>query len=414
MKRDDTAAAGEVDLDNVTAERSDDIDYSYDPGAFDENRQVMIAIDWPTWNGITESEARTGCIERILNVVNIGPDCLSSLASTNVTDIIVQKCVDDVQITGDFEWAGDKVAELQQMCLHDIISRNYSDVTDVNETEEATGEEAGPVAELHSVVRRHLQSMTSHMCEPFDCGGRGSCRNGSCVCHPGFTGLDCSVNTSAVPSVVHLLDSADCDIRTRLCQSLSMVVANVDRIKVKCRVVVIKMDNTAETFVTSVAMTSLNTLTCSLPVEPLSLYTVNTNLSTLHEPGFEFNSLPLGGAVLRYAVSLSNDGEQYGDGKTMRIVDSLCMACDDDNCQQKDGTCLINGYCFVTDDANPYNGYFGCQPQLDGITWTRTAHNTLFPIIVAALTSLFAVGIVAVIFTLLVTVRNLKRKKLVV
>jgi hypothetical protein len=145
----------------------------------------------------------------------------------------------------------------------------------------------------------------------------------------------------------------------------------------------------------------------------LSLYTVNTNLSALHEPGFEFNSLPLGGAVLRYTVSLSNDGEQYGEGKTMRIVDSLCMTCDGDNCQQKDGTCLINGYCFLTDDANPYNNYFGCQPQMNGVIWTRTAQNTLFPIIVAALSSLLAVSIIAVIFAMLVTVRNLKRKKLV-
>jgi hypothetical protein len=193
-----------------------------------------------------------------------------------------------------------------------------------------------------------------------------------------------------------------------------MVVANVDRVKVMCKVVVFEMDNTAETFVTSAEMTSLNTLTCSLPVEPLSLYTVNTKLSTLHEPGFDFNRLPPGGAVLRYAVSLSNDGERYGEGKTIRVVDSLCMTCDGDQCVQKDGACLINGYCFTADDVNPYDSSFACQPQSESIIWTRRAHNTSFPIIVAALSSLLAVSSIAVIFALLVTVRNFKRKQVIV
>jgi hypothetical protein len=190
-----------------------------------------------------------------------------------------------------------------------------------------------------------------------------------------------------------------------------MVVANVDSLNVKCKVIVIKTDNTADMFVTSADMTSMKTLACSLPVAPLSLYTVNTNLSTLHEPGFEFDRLPLGGAVLRYAVSLSNDGERYGEVITMRVVDTLCMICDGDNCTQKDGTCLINGYCFTADDVNPYDSWFACQPQLGATTWTRIAHNASFLINVTVLSRLLAVGVVAVILALAVIIRILQRKK---
>lgn len=43
----------------------------------------------------------------------------------------------------------------------------------------------------------------------------------------GYIGADCSLESSAIPSIVSVIDPVDCDIRTRLCQSVKLKVTGV-------------------------------------------------------------------------------------------------------------------------------------------------------------------------------------------
>jgi hypothetical protein len=92
------------------------------------------------------------------------------------------------------------------------------------------------------------------------------------------------------------------------------------------------MDGSRYVYMTSARVTSLNTITCYLSQDTLQLFSVNANFSVASEEQqrLQFLSLPPGGAVLKYTVAISNDGKQFGDERTLRIVDTLCMECRDE------------------------------------------------------------------------------------
>jgi len=52
-------------------------------------------------------------------------------------------------------------------------------------------------------------------------------------------------------------------------------------------------------------------------------------------PGFNFYTLPPGGATQVYRISLSNDGATFGNYQNFTIFDRKCMDCGDVNCIQK-------------------------------------------------------------------------------
>jgi len=60
---------------------------------------------------------------------------------------------------------------MQQTCVDDVLTRNYTELDDTESLNDVTG---GAVGE---VVR--------YKCEPFNCNGNGRCVNGTCVCNPG-------------------------------------------------------------------------------------------------------------------------------------------------------------------------------------------------------------------------------------
>ena len=76
-----------------------------------------------------------------------------------------------LKITDSYAWSSDKIPELQQACLYDVITRNY---TDLNDT-----------ASLLQAVMSDARSVTEYTCEPADCNSHGICHNGTCLCTAG-------------------------------------------------------------------------------------------------------------------------------------------------------------------------------------------------------------------------------------
>jgi hypothetical protein len=388
------------DLINAGKERldEDEYDFSYDPAAFTANSSVMLDVKWPTESGLAEADAEAGCRARIVSVASLGRSCFDSLGDSEEADVVVRKCIEDVQMTGDFAWASDKVSELQRLCVYEVTSRNYSDIVNTSS--------------VRDVMRRDVIAVTSQRCDPFDCNGHGSCVEGRCVCHTGYIGVDCLLSETAVPSIIRLMDSvSDCDIRTRLCRSAALVVKDINQLAVTCRVKVTQLDGTQTVFVAMATITSSNTITCPLPRDSLSRYSVNADFSTGNETNDrKFEWLPPGGAVQTYSVAISNDAKQFSAEKRLRIVDTLCMECDE-QCRQRTGTCLINGYCFSSDDSNPLDAQFACRPHVTDVKWTRVSgDDKTFAVIVAVVSSCLVVLIITVAAAVWFITRTLRRK----
>jgi len=71
---------------------------------------------------------------------------------------------------------------MQQTCVDDVLTRNY---TDVNDTES-----------LKDVTDVAVGELLRYKCSPFDCNSNGRCNNGTCVCKPGTTKLHLKSNFS--------------------------------------------------------------------------------------------------------------------------------------------------------------------------------------------------------------------------
>jgi hypothetical protein len=343
-------------------ERSDDIDFTYNSTSFHENQTLSLTSSWPTANGINESMAESTCRARIVNPTVIGLACYSRLANSSLATTIVRKCMDDVQVTGDFVWADDKVPEMQFACIQDVVTRNYSTV---DNTAAAMAALVGDIGQV-----------SSYYCDPFDCSQHGSCSNGICTCDQGYIGSGCSLPQSAVPSIVRLLDPTQCDIRIRQCASVSLQTNNVIS-NATCRVVVTQPGSTAsQTYLTSTENSGSTAVTiCRLPVERLSLFSVNVNFTDVRNqlgPSAKLDQVYGGQPVQTFTVSVSNDGGQRFSSETaaVTVVDSLCMTCRGGICFPMSDSCLFNGYCFATNQQNPFNSCQECQPTVSNVTWT--------------------------------------------
>lgn len=341
----------------VSIETEDD---RYNPSlvTFEKNT-TLLEVSWPTITGITEQEANDTCWSLIVNLENLGPTCMDILRNS-ISDAqdVVTKCVLDVQLTSDYSWARDKVAELQKSCYFIAITKNNSAI---NDTEEA----------IQAVVTE-VQKITAFACVPYDCNQHGSCVNGKCICTADYIGSDCKVSKSAIPTVLSLLAPFECDVRTRPCNMANLHVENAASIStLSCKIVVTLRNSSTVTYIENGQINLARTVTCSLPTEPLKFTSASFNFLSAHQPGYSFFCLSSGSPVSMYTISVSNDGVDFSNGITMRIRDGLCMSCTTTACTQEPNTCLINGYCFNAGDSNPYNSELSCQPSISSSTWSN-------------------------------------------
>jgi len=71
-------------------------------------------------------------------------------------------------------------------------------------------------------------------------------------------------------------------------------------------------------------------MTCNLPSDALQVHNRQLNFSAIRPADSNFSSLPLGGAIQYYTVSVSNNGRVFGSSQIYTLYNSTCFRCSDD------------------------------------------------------------------------------------
>ena len=76
-------------------------------------------------------------------------------------------------------------------------------------------------------------------------------------------------------------------------------------------------------------------VTCRLPDAALQVHDRQLNFSAIRPSNGNFDSLPRGGAIQTYTVSISNNGRDFGGSQIYTLFNGTCMTCGDEGLVQK-------------------------------------------------------------------------------
>ncbi|XP_033764373.1 von Willebrand factor D and EGF domain-containing protein-like [Pecten maximus] len=313
-----------------------DLDYPYEAPIKRDFKSVHIAkrSSFPTPSGITQAMATTSCTNAI-HGSSLYNRCRSVL-SPEITQHYIDACVEDMMYAD-----GD---------VFHIVHMNSFD-TECQDTvmRDVTNYAIGPDRE-----RIPPADVTSHMC-PNQCSRLGTCHEGTCSCHTGYTGPDCSVPVGVAPVVSHLRGDGVCDVRGRPCMKVQVIAQHLmDGPGLKCRYQRVEVRDGSLHPVGSIIeapakFTSFLEVECSLPPSDVS-----TRDST----------------VAAFMVSVTTDGHRYSTPRPFVVYDGSCQVCDvTGNCTLKDNTCLIENSCRAAgEQSTDHTAY--CSPSTDPHSWT--------------------------------------------
>ncbi|XP_047144489.1 von Willebrand factor D and EGF domain-containing protein isoform X1 [Hydra vulgaris] len=320
-------------------------------GIYDYNPvQVSGRVpNFPTKSGITESIAKGVCKDKIRNSI-IGRTCIDFIGPSFVTDSYEQQCVIDIQVTDNEVVSIESAVNNLMRACEELTLRNLSFWMT------ADGKVAGPPTKI-----------AESLC-PNECNGNGACHNGTCVCYAGFITGDCSMKEGQPPILFGT--PVFCDIRSQDCIRTRLIGKDfIDSSSLSCKMTEVKVSEvpykkTIKAFINKGQLLSFAEISCLLPTVP-----VNIEYSS-NKPG-----KPVGG----YAISVSNNNQNFSDNETLFLVyDSKCMECtnkDIKSCKWKDNSCKINEYCFVANETNPEQWCEVCNPVLSRNSFSKRIDN---------------------------------------
>ncbi|XP_013403680.1 von Willebrand factor D and EGF domain-containing protein-like isoform X2 [Lingula anatina] len=250
---------------------------------------------------------------------------------------IVDGCVDDMKITnGDKTYLDSVASTFDTICQEEILK----------DPKYYTAQPDGTMG-----IPSFISNMCSTPCK------NGTCVNGACVCDKNCVGDDCSVDTTKPPIAFGLTRSDACDIRTRPCRLVFLVMGNVADTpglwcRVKERVNLGPFGGVLRMFRTKGHFQSYAEVSCEIPESPV-------------HKGLKTSST--------YQISVSSDGTTWSSDVTFVVYDSLCQICGaDGTCTLKSRTCSINGKCYAAGEHNPVNRGSMCIPSLTASDWSST------------------------------------------
>ncbi|XP_077999980.1 von Willebrand factor D and EGF domain-containing protein-like [Glandiceps talaboti] len=345
-----TALVGGISITPVRRRKrsSSDEDVSWYPYTPDPTF-VPANVSWPTPSGITEQEARDLCKSAVTNS-SIAEAC-REVPSVDIFNG-VEGCVEDIKLSDSKDFLLTVITDMQNACQEQVLK---------NVSLYDTGENGTAVA----TPPRFLIEL---IC-PGECNSNGFCINGTCQCGEGFSGSDCSIDSSKPPEVwfINGGEQGLCDIRQDDCATTSIIGDNfLDSDDLVCYYYAGETNN--QTFDGITRFT-----------------TVGATLRSFREVFCEFgvsmvipgNPDVLKGVTVKLVtVFISNDnGNTISDGLPLTTFDSRCQDCNEDGkCQMKANSCEINGHCFADMEFHPTEPSKQCQPVKDQFDWT-TARN---------------------------------------
>ncbi|XP_078371962.1 von Willebrand factor D and EGF domain-containing protein-like isoform X7 [Oculina patagonica] len=311
------------------------------------HRYKRELLNKPTF---TKENATLYCIERVLNT-DAGKECAKLGANVQA---MVNACAIDLELTGETSFAISAISLLINEC-GGIIGKNLS--SNVNE---GVGEKPANSSVLMDIVKL--------LC-PNDCTFNGRCVNGSCICNKGYTANDCAISTKQIPSISMLQGNGVCDRRQRPCRKVT-VMGNgfLNSTNITCHVKEFKVVNGSwrpnyTDLLFPGFMTDLVLVDCYLPESPV-----------VHSYFDDFvEGTPAAGLI----ISVSNDGEHRSkENLTFISYDSGCLTCNaSSGCFLKSNSCIINRYCFASNEVNPNDWCYQCLPEINKNTWTKRQGN---------------------------------------
>ncbi|CAL1528025.1 unnamed protein product [Lymnaea stagnalis] len=282
----------------------------------------------------TESEAREFCNIALQNS-SATMACIEHLSNVSVSESI-KSCTDDLNITGDPEWALSHLSDITQECLS-TARQNAS----AWESPEAQGGEPALSAELRT-----------NLCTK-DCGANGDCVNADCVCKNGYTGEVCTVEPNALPVIATAYLA--CDILSSSCSSVTIVGLNFHA----------SPDLTCHfEYVTVGATVTKTGVMVNVPAAYISMYQVECT-----QPNVRGQS-----AIIR----VSNDKTTQSNESYLHVIHkSSCQQCyfadggKSASCTWMADTCVIDSQCYARHEIFADDSCYRCDPDKRTDSWTR-------------------------------------------
>ncbi|XP_076103005.1 von Willebrand factor D and EGF domain-containing protein-like [Mytilus galloprovincialis] len=293
-----------------------------------DNREIYIAPDselsavetkhndeWPgDW---TEIKAREVCQSRITK--SITDEILET--SHTQSDGYIDTCMFDIRLAGDTRFLETTISSLQEVAISEI-SRNMSLFIKENTTENENGTTSNTKKSIGEML---LGGLCSN-----NCSNNGVCQKGVCICNHGFGKQDCSEDLTLPPRNITVPMNGICNTRDRLCAKTNIQgVFNSRNITCRSRHMEILKDGSwsyisdYQTYDGQYRNSYL--VSCALPTARRKKRSISESVIA---DGYE--------------ISLSTDGNNFGDSVKIMIYDLECFSCymENNTCTQLD-TCPI-------------------------------------------------------------------------
>ncbi|KAK3101603.1 hypothetical protein FSP39_004782 [Pinctada imbricata] len=252
-------------------------------------------------------------------------------------------------ISNSTSWTGSSRESLKSTCLTELS---------LNKT----------LTEASAPGKKSIAEQIEEVTCPNECSGQGVCKNGTCVCDPGFGLSDCSIDLSIPPDFHSLMDGGFCDTQEYQCNEA--FVSGDDFAEdgnVTCKIRDVKLDTEGKMNISDdeaiipAKVRTFMSLTCQLPGKRLR-----------RSLGGNYSDTSFINGV---AISLSNDGLHFGGEHIFFIFNSLCQVPGTIN--GKHGFLLKSGFCFI--DGNCIRGYVRhprdtcreCNPATSSSDWSE-------------------------------------------